>query len=230
MLETGASLSFRRILAIRPGVLALVNSAYRSNTKQAELRNAWEVFKAGGPWAAFAMLPGTSKHNAGLALDIDSNPWTADWQWMVDHGRDYGWIQTNDAEPWHFEYVAALDKHTGDRLAVPEIINQEDNMLVRVDGSGMWDVGAIAVTPVTAEAWQGLSAVGEPFKDATSAEFAKLRAHVARRAAAFAAAAPPSATATIDPDVLRAAIAKAIPAMEEFAKAVNDDAAKRLAQ
>jgi hypothetical protein len=118
-LEAGAAASFARILAIRPGVLAKVNSAYRSNTEQAALRKLWETYQAGGPWAAYAMLPGTSKHNTGTALDIDSSPWNPEHQWMVDNGRPHGWRRTVKAEPWHFEYFQPEDTHQEDDMATP---------------------------------------------------------------------------------------------------------------
>ena len=123
-LDKPAAESFKRVLAIRPGMLRLVNSAHRSYASQLRLRTAWLVYRQ-----VFAMRPGTSVHNKGRALDIDSNPATADHAWMVAHGREHGWIRTNPAEPWHFEYVAALDQHRGDRLAaVAPITTQEEPM------------------------------------------------------------------------------------------------------
>jgi len=125
-LDQPAAESFARILAIRPGMLALINSAYRSYAEQLKFYTAWIVYRQ-----VFALKPGTSVHNQGRALDIDSSPATADHAWMVARGREYGWIRTNPAEPWHFEYVAALDQHRGDRLAALTTIDtQEDAMRV----------------------------------------------------------------------------------------------------
>lgn len=115
-LESGAAASFARILAIRPGMLGRINSAYRSDAEQAVLRHAWEVDHS----KPYASKPGVSKHNQGLALDIDASPANVDHQWMVDHGREYGWVRPDGwqrasvPEPWHFEYRAALDQHKGE--------------------------------------------------------------------------------------------------------------------
>ena len=104
-------------------MLRLINSAYRSNAEQLRFYTAWIVFRK-----VLAAKPGTSLHNFGRALDIDSNPATADHAWMVAHGREYGWIQTiPHIEPWHFEYVAALDQHRGDRIAALTPITRKEN-------------------------------------------------------------------------------------------------------
>ncbi len=115
-LESNAAASFARILVVRPGMLARVNSAYRSDAEQAALRHAWEVDHS----KPYASKPGASKHNQGLALDIDASPANADHQWMVDHGREYGWVRPDGwqkasvPEPWHFEYRPELDQHKGE--------------------------------------------------------------------------------------------------------------------
>ena len=66
-LEAGAGSSFARVLVVRPGMLRLVNSAYRSYAEQVKLYTAWLVYRL-----VLAAKPGTSVHNFGRALDIDS--------------------------------------------------------------------------------------------------------------------------------------------------------------
>lgn len=51
-------------------------------------------------------VPGTSRHESGLALDLPE-PARA---WVRNHGAAYGWIGgIVKGEPWHFEYQAARD-------------------------------------------------------------------------------------------------------------------------
>lgn len=78
--------------------------------------------RAAGEWVA---LPGTSEHETGLAVDInsenDENSWRT-YNWLMDNAHLYGFIQrypdeksslTGIAyEPWHYRYVgkeAALE-------------------------------------------------------------------------------------------------------------------------
>lgn len=51
-------------------------------------------------------VPGTSRHESGLALDLPEPART----WVRNHGAAYGWIGgIVKGEPWHFEYQAARD-------------------------------------------------------------------------------------------------------------------------
>lgn len=54
-----------------------------------------------------AATPGKSPHGWGLAIDARGSLLV----WLAAHGAEYGWIRTIKAEPWHFEYVAVLDRH-----------------------------------------------------------------------------------------------------------------------
>lgn len=135
-LEMGAAASFARVSKIRPGLLSRINSSYRSNAEQAVLRKAYEASLRGGPKAAFALKPGQSKHNDGTALDLDSTPWNADHQWMVDHGEEHGWWRPTEVpgykgarEPWHFEYRAHLDQHINDLTAPTVTARKKAKML-----------------------------------------------------------------------------------------------------
>ena len=70
------------------------------------------------------LMPGTSEHNAGLAMDFGTNGnYTLDenfadtdaFRWLEEHAADYGFIlryekDTQDItmvtyEPWHWRYV-----------------------------------------------------------------------------------------------------------------------------
>lgn len=201
-LDQGAAESFARILGERPNMLARVNSAYRSLAEQARLRKAWEVSHL-----VFALRPGVSKHNFGTALDIDSNPANDDHQWMVDNGREYGWIRTNPAEPWHFEYFPELDQHVSD-TTTPEEIDM----------------------PTPAEVWGYKNTA---VKNGTEDTYLILRKALwaAEDALKAVQALGTAAAPVIDYAKLAAAMPKPEPTdYAKLAKAVNDDAAQRMAQ
>lgn len=84
----------------------MMTDSYRSYGSQV-------ATKASKGWLAAS--PGTSNHGWGLALDL-SGPeakWnTAERNWLVSNGSDYGWISpewanTTKPEPWHWEFAGA---------------------------------------------------------------------------------------------------------------------------
>lgn len=52
------------------------------------------------PGVPTAAVPGTSKHEQGLALDL-ANPART---WVAENGAPFGWTATVSSEPWHFEF------------------------------------------------------------------------------------------------------------------------------
>jgi len=180
-LEQGAALS--RLRSLAAGCPWGITAAYRTSARQAEL---YQGYLANLPGYNFALPPGTSKHELGLAVDV--KPSTATW--LVTHGAEYGWRRTNPSEWWHFEYFINEDTHA----------NEGDDM-----------------QPV--EVWAYKNGTGAP--DAFQ---------IVNNAAAYAAQANAKA------DRILAALAK-IPAASttapvidyaKLAKAVNDDAARRM--
>ncbi len=123
--------------AQREGIELNVVSAYRSVRKQQENLDAYtERLKREGhseqEAEKLALLeiaePGTSEHNAGLALDILTTDWweshddvtadfdsTEEFAWLSEHAHEYGFILrypkgaekiTGYAyEPWHYRFV-----------------------------------------------------------------------------------------------------------------------------
>lgn len=87
------------LAAAEAGCPAGITSAGRTYAEQAELRALYEAGKG-----AYAMRPGTSAHERGLAVDLPVGPRA----WMLAH-PDYGWRRTNPREAWHFEYFVVLD-------------------------------------------------------------------------------------------------------------------------
>lgn len=111
------------------GILPSISSSYRTaKEQQAELDQKKEEFirrgyspddalEAAKTWAA---LPGTSEHQAGLAVDITSadasvQPPDIVWNWLKSNAHKYGFIRRYPPdkvgitgisnEPWHFRYV-----------------------------------------------------------------------------------------------------------------------------
>lgn len=79
---------------------------------------------------ALAAKPGTSEHGWARALDLASgvpDERSAAHRWMDTHAAEFGWVNPTWAsnydprdgahEPWHWEYVPALDTHAGGTLA-----------------------------------------------------------------------------------------------------------------
>ncbi len=111
------------------GILPTISSSYRtSEEQQAELDQKTREFINQGyaPDEAYeiaktwAMLPGTSEHQAGLAVDItsaDASVQAPDtvWNWLKSNAHKYGFIRRYPPdktditgvsnEPWHFRYV-----------------------------------------------------------------------------------------------------------------------------
>src|SRR5690606_38866221 len=88
-----------------------VNSGYRGFEEQAKL------YKQMG--AAYALPPGYSEHNTGLAIDVGSTlmkmEHAPEGKWMAENAWEYGFILRYpkdktaitgiEYEPWHFRYV-----------------------------------------------------------------------------------------------------------------------------
>lgn len=69
-----------------------ISSAGRSNAEQVKLY-------AEKP--DLAAKPGTSPHEAGIALDM--NQASAAHKWLLEHGASYGWKRPMSYEPWHWQ-------------------------------------------------------------------------------------------------------------------------------
>ena len=109
------------------GISLYVRSGYRSNEKQQELfakrkqtylDKGMSEEEAEAETKKWVSVPGTSEHETGLAVDINSEKkrltqQTADWLHM--HAAEYGFVQRYEEsksaltgvnnEPWHYRYV-----------------------------------------------------------------------------------------------------------------------------
>ncbi len=106
------------------GLSMYASSTYRSYQYQQELYD--DYVKRDGEQEAdtYAARPGFSEHQTGLTADLASSSGglskfgeSAEYQWMLQHAHQYGWILRYpegketltgyDAEPWHWRYVGA---------------------------------------------------------------------------------------------------------------------------
>lgn len=130
-LAPDAAASVLRMFAA--GCPQTITEAWRSSETQA-VRRASYLAGTG----AFALPPGQSKHEVGLAVDWGRAAAT----WVRAH-PDFGWRFTNGDEWWHTDYFVTLDRHLIDRtapqLTAPAALElapeQESVMIYRAKGT-----------------------------------------------------------------------------------------------
>ena len=84
--------------ARRDGVLLQVNSGFRTAEEQREL---YDLYRRGrGPLAA---KPGSSNHQSGHALDLDTRSPKVR-RWLKRHAFRFGFRRTIACERWHYEH------------------------------------------------------------------------------------------------------------------------------
>ncbi len=114
--------------ANRDGVNLLVISCFRTLTKQTNLYNAevqkwlnqgYNEERAKEKAGTIVAVPGTSDHNLGLAVDLNSVEEsfenTKQFDWLQEHAAEYGFVMRYPKEkqditkiiyePWHYRYV-----------------------------------------------------------------------------------------------------------------------------
>lgn len=87
--------------ARRDGVTLKALSGFRSMEEQQHL---YAAYKAGR--GNLAAQPGHSKHQSGVAMDIQTNGTRNNpaYRWLRDNAGQYGFRNTVPSEPWHWEY------------------------------------------------------------------------------------------------------------------------------
>lgn len=84
------------------GAALVVNSAWRSNEEQQELRRAFEA----GERTAVVAPVGYSNHEGGTAVDVESaNGTNAAFRWLNTNAARFGFKRTVASEPWHWEFA-----------------------------------------------------------------------------------------------------------------------------
>lgn len=108
--------------ALADGIELIVNTAHRSRAYQMALRRRYEVQLANwerdgkkGKRPAPAARPGTSKHELGLAVDLnrahdDGEDGKLDGtgptdRWLAARAGEFGFRRTVASEAWHWEFV-----------------------------------------------------------------------------------------------------------------------------
>jgi hypothetical protein len=204
-LDAPAAASYDRMLADGCPTGGITDAG-RTNAEQWEM---WRLYLA-GKLKATAAYPGTSKHETGRALDLTG----AALAWVRAHGVDYGWIR--DAvrnEPWHCEYMSAWD--TKGKTPTPA---QEDDMPLNAADATLINTVVINVLR-SAEA---KAIIRDAVLTGSVSEATGTLAQTTRDARQIAAQ-------------VRDAVAAIVPATGgvaidymALAKAVNDDAARRM--
>lgn len=116
-LADAAAASWKRMVAA--GMPNKVTSAGRTRAEQQALYDRWKAGKL--PGTPTVAKPGTSNHESGAAIDVPEPTRT----WLHRNGAEHGWTnpawakRADTAEPWHFEYDPARDKHRTTTGGVP---------------------------------------------------------------------------------------------------------------
>ncbi len=120
--------------AAKENIKLFAASAYRSiesqqalfskeTAKQKSLDPSLTTEQAEEKAATVVTRPGTSEHNLGLAIDINTDEEsfknTAEYAWLKVHAQEYGFIERYPKnkvditgiiyEPWHYRYVGVSD-------------------------------------------------------------------------------------------------------------------------
>ena len=131
--QAGAALA-RMVADMRAeGLSIIIQSGYRTASDQEYLYNRQIGRQGGNEYKAgtISAVPGTSEHEAGLAVDLsvdgsltEAFGSTPQGQWLAAHCMEYGFILrypsntefTYDtgiiSEPWHFRYVGSAEEAT----------------------------------------------------------------------------------------------------------------------
>lgn len=101
-----------------------INSGFRSYPEQEVLFKAFQNDPAHNPEAA---KPGTSKHQNGVALDINVGGATGDpvYDWLAANATSFGFVRTVNNEPWHWEHdpQRAGAAKTAGKFKTPNVVD-----------------------------------------------------------------------------------------------------------
>jgi len=87
--------------AAAEGVGIAVVSGFRTNQEQIDLYNCYINCSCND--CNQAAPPGYSNHQSGHAFDLNTAA-SGVYDWLNAHGGDYGFTETVDGEPWHWEW------------------------------------------------------------------------------------------------------------------------------
>lgn len=100
-----AFLRMRAAAKAEAGLSIKLNSAFRTMAKQQSLYKRYLAGKG-----ALASYPGTSPHQMGRAVDIQTGGGTLPiYKWLVDNCQRFGFYRTVPSETWHYHYFPERD-------------------------------------------------------------------------------------------------------------------------
>jgi hypothetical protein len=170
-LATPAAASYARLTVLFGGTIPIPKplGAFRSFAQQQELR---DLFLAGK--GAFALPPGNSQHELGLAMDVGKPART----WMKQNAGPHGWRRSNPKEAWHFEYNAAHDQFAGGPApAAPFLLPRKaPDMFVTHFGASLFRlVTGDRIVSISKDAAMALKAAGIPLVALPNADVEQLQ-------------------------------------------------------
>ena len=86
-------------------------SGFRSYKQQADARSRKQNL---------AVRPGFSRHQEGIAIDIDVQTTPRTYQWLAENAHKYGFARTVSYEPWHWVYFG-IEEATKRRPAYTDV-------------------------------------------------------------------------------------------------------------
>lgn len=100
------------------GVRLTVNTAYRDHVYQQQLYDAYLAAKAAGQNPSVVARPGTSDHERGLSVDLDTGvppelrsgskeqkaASSPTYRWLHNNAAQWGFENDVSSEPWHWTY------------------------------------------------------------------------------------------------------------------------------
>ncbi len=103
--EVHTAVAFRAMAraASKKGIDIRIRSGFRSHAKQQAL---YKQYRRGE--GNLAARPGYSNHESGRALDIYVTDYRV-YEFLKQHGAEYGFHRTVPGEPWHWEYLGGYE-------------------------------------------------------------------------------------------------------------------------
>jgi len=124
--------AFALAFYLRFGYPIIISEGARTRVRQKYLRQLYEAYLRGGPWAALAAILYTSRHdevNNPNAIDFGSgiaSSQTSASKWAHENGPKYGISFTISTEPWHGEISYSTTSTAGRAGGTPLPVDAED--------------------------------------------------------------------------------------------------------
>jgi len=100
VVQTAEKYYVMRDAAKKDGVNLSINSGFRTYEEQEYFYNCYLTKSCNN--GNFAMPPGYSNHENGIALDINYHG--PNYAWLSTNATEFGFVRTVESEKWHWEY------------------------------------------------------------------------------------------------------------------------------